>query len=124
MKINLNQGLGYVSVLLNCRNRQILLNNVLLDTGSAGSIFSADRLLEIGLKIEPYDKVRQIRGVGGTEFVFMKTIDRLSVGKLETDNFEIEVGSMDYGIELDGILGLDFMLQAGVIINLKKMEIY
>jgi len=31
---------------------------------------------------------------------------------------------MDYGIELDGIRGLDFMLQAGVIINLKKMEIY
>lgn len=51
--------------------------------------------------------MRRIRGVGGTEFVFMKTIDRLSAGTLETDNFEIEIGAMDYGIELDGILGLD-----------------
>ncbi len=39
MKIHLNRGLGYVSVLLHFRNRQILLNNILLDTALPEAYF-------------------------------------------------------------------------------------
>ncbi|HAO22896.1 MAG: hypothetical protein BWK80_26720 [Desulfobacteraceae bacterium IS3] len=85
--------------------KEIVLDNVLSDTGSAGRIFSADRVSEIGLHIEPYDPIRRIRGIGGTEFIFMKKVDKLCLGELRTDNFEIEVGTMDYGgIESDGII--------------------
>ncbi len=84
------------------------LDNVLLDTGSAGSIFSADSLSNIGLRLEVNDSVHRIRGVGGTEFVFTKCISSLSVGRLQVIDFEIEVGAMDYGFEIEGILGQTF----------------
>jgi len=39
------------------------------------------------------------------------------------EEFEIEIGSMDYGLEIDGILGFNFMKQTGAVINLNSMEI-
>ncbi len=107
------------------RGRHLDLDNVLLDTGSASTIFSADRLLEVDLRCDRTDILNRIRGVGGTEFVFSKTIDRLSLGDLTIADFEIEVGAMDYGFrfELDGIVGMDFLQQVGAVIDLRRRRV-
>jgi hypothetical protein len=89
-----------------------------------GVIFSTDRVLTIGLTYEPDDRVHRIRGVGGTEFVFTKRVDCLVVGELQVNDFQIEVGAMDYGFDIDGIIGLDFLIQVGAIIDLAKLEVY
>jgi hypothetical protein len=123
MKIEIRKGLAYLSVSLICQKREIFIDNVLLDTGSAGTIFSADKMLDAGLKIEPHDKIRRIRGVGGTEFVITKQIDRLYLDGLQVTDFNIEIGAMDYGVEMNGILGLDFLLQAKAHIDLEELEI-
>lgn len=123
MKIHLHQGLGYVTVSLAYQGRSLTLNNILLDTGSAGSIFSVDKMLEIGMRLEPQDAIRRIQGVGGSEFVFIKKLERLSLGEFSIRNFDVEIGAMHYGIELNGIIGMNFLLQVGAIINLKKLEI-
>jgi len=60
--------------------RHLRLENVLLDTGSAGTILDADKVAEIG--------------------------------------------AMDYGIEIDGILGFDFIRTAGLIIDTNKMQVF
>ena len=38
-------------------------------------------------------------------------------------DFKIDVGILDYGFEIDGILGMDFLLEANAIIDLKKKVI-
>jgi predicted aspartyl protease len=113
-----------VNVVLSQGNRQVKLENVLIDTGSASSVFSADKVLEIGLKLEQDDVIHRIRGVGGTEFVFTKQVDRVAVGQLEVKTFEIEVGAMAYGFEIEGIIGLDFLMEVGAVIDLEKMKVY
>ena len=124
MKIRLRDGLPYVTASLTYRGRQLSLEDVLLDTGSAGVIFSTDRVLAIGLTYEPDDMVHRIRGVGGTEFVFTKRVDRLTLSDLQVNDFQIEVGAMDYGFGIDGIVGMDFLIQVGAIIDLAKLEVY
>jgi hypothetical protein len=124
MKIHLRDGLPYVTASLTYQGQQLSFRNVLLDTGSAGAIFSTDRVLTIGLMYEPDDRVQRIRGVGGTEFVFTKRVDSLAVGKLQVNNFQIEVGAMDYGFDIDGIIGIDFLIQVGAILDLAKLEMY
>jgi hypothetical protein len=124
MKIKMESGLPYVQMSLTHKNQHQTLHNVVLDTGSAGTIFSADAVLNIGLQLEPDDIVREIRGIGGTEFVFSKSIDRLALGKFELKNFEIEIGTMDYGFVIDGIVGINFLHQVGACINLAQLEIY
>jgi predicted aspartyl protease len=124
MNIRLGDGLPYVMVSITHHGQQLSLENVLLDTGSVGTIFPTDKVLAIGLQYEADDTVRRIRGIGGAEFVFAKKVDRLSLGELQVNNFEVEVGAMDYGFEIDGILGMDFLTQVGAVIDLAKLEIY
>ena len=123
MKIRLDRGLAYVEAALIFRGRSLLVGNVVLDTGSAGTIFSADRLLAIGVVPEPPDLLRRIRGVGGTEYVFTKRLDLLTTGDIAAEDVEIEVGAMDYGFPADGILGLDFLVRAGALIDLHRLEL-
>ena len=96
---------------------------MLVDTGSASTIVSADRVSGAGLQLEPDDAVHRIRGVGGSEFVFAKRVDKLSVGNLEVNDFEVEVGAMAYGFSIEGIIGMDFLLQVGAIIDLTQMQL-
>jgi hypothetical protein len=124
MRIQVREGLPYVTVTLQYRGQQLDLTNVLLDTGSAGTLFAADQVLAVGLHYEAHDPVQRIRGVGGAEFVFIKRIDRLSVGELQVSDFDIEIGAMDYGFAIDGIIGTDFLLQVGAVIDLARLEIH
>ena len=124
MRIQVWDGLPYVTVTLQYRGQQVDLANILLDTGSADIPFAADQVLAVGLQYEANDSVHRIRGVGGAEFVFIKRIDRLFVGELQASDFDIEVGAMDYGFAIDGIIGTDFLLQVGAVIDLSRLEIH
>ena len=123
MKISLQDGLPYGTATIEFHGKQLSLDNVLIDTGSGGTVFSADKLLAIDLQLEPEDFIHRIRGVGGAEFVFTKRVNLLSLGELAASDFEIEVGAMDYGFELNGIIGTDFLLQAGAVIDLANLDI-
>ncbi|HSN73693.1 MAG TPA: retropepsin-like aspartic protease [Anaerolineae bacterium] len=124
MKIALRHGLPFVSVTIAYQDRQLQLADVLLDTGSAGTVFSVDGVLPIDLLYEADDAVHRIRGVGGAEFVFSKRVDSLSLGELRVNDFNIEVGAMDYGFGLDGILGLDFLMKVGAVIDLAQRDVH
>ena len=99
------------------------MERVLVDTGSAGTVFQVDRLALIGLVQEPQDLIHRIYGVGGDEFVFSKSVDRLSINGLSAASFRIEVGVLAYGLDLDGILGLDFLLHVGAVLDLANRVI-
>ena len=123
MRIEISNGLPFISLKIVYKDKEIVLSRVLLDTGSYSTIISSDKLHEIGLIYEPEDKIRQIRGVGGTEFVFTKELDVLKVDEQVISDFPIEAGSLDYGFELDGILGMDYFIKLRVIIDLDRMQL-
>ena len=124
MKLDLVDGLPYVTATLSYRQQVLTIKNVLVDTGSAGTVFTADTVLEVDLRLEAEDIVHCIRGVGGTEFVFTKRVDSLSIGAIEVKGFEIEVGAMAYGFDIQGIIGMDFLQQVGAVVDLAQLEIY
>ncbi len=123
MNIRLQYGLPFVTVTLRFRGQSLVFNNVLLDTGSASTIFPIEKVLTIGIYPESDDLIHRIRGVGGTEFVFSKRVDQLELNGLIVSNFEIEVGAMAYGFELDGIIGMDFLLATSAHIDLANLNI-
>jgi len=123
MKIRLQYGLPFVSATVEFRGRRLMLADILVDTGSGGTILSVDRVADIGLQYEPDDLVHRIRGVGGSEFVFSKVVDKLLLDELQVTGFEVEVGAMDYGFSLDGIVGMDFLLQTGAVIDLGQLDV-
>ncbi len=123
MQLLLKGNLPFTTVVVCYQEASVKISNVLVDTGSASSIFAADIVESIQIVPSPEDIIHTIRGVGGTEVVFNRQVDYVKVGDFELPNFQIEVGGMDYGFEINGILGMDFFKSSGAIIDLKKMEI-
>jgi predicted aspartyl protease len=123
MHIELKDSLPFVSVTVAYKGESINISNILIDTGSGTTILSADIVSVINLTPSPEDILYTICGVGGNEVVFARTIDFLKVGEKNISSFQVEIGGMDYGFEINGILGMDFLINSGAIINLKSMDL-
>lgn len=123
VKLDLKYGLPFCTVKLSYNGKCMHIDNVLIDTGSGGTVFKMDVVEEIGITIEDDDVIETISGVGGSEFVYKKNLDLIALGDLVLENFKIEVGVMDYGFDINGILGMDFMKKVGAVINLDEMKV-
>jgi len=95
---------------------------VLVDTGAASTIINADLAADAGVYVSPTDTLRRLRGVGGHEHVFTRRVGRFAIGDHGLDDFELEIGEMDYGFQL-GILGMDFLRAARAHIDLDQPTI-
>ena len=124
IKLKVEKGLLFCEIMVKNDGKQLKMENILVDTGSAGTIFKTEVLEEIGIIQEPNDPLEVIRGVGGSEFVFIKLIEEIEIDGLKVCDFQVEVGAMDYGIEMDGIIGLDILMKLGVKIDLSELIIY
>jgi len=123
MQLILKNNLIFTTVTVAYQGAATEISNVLVDTGSATSILAVDAVASIQIEPVLEDIFHSIRGVGGTETVFMRDVDYLQVDQCRLPHFKIEIGGMDYGFEINGILGMDFLIRAKAIINLPEMRI-
>ena len=123
MKLRLKDSLPFVTLTVWHKGETARISAVLVDTGSASTILAADSLIPIGIEPSPDDPLHTIRGVGGIEVVYLHKVDYLEVGESKVAEFEIEVGGMDYGFEINGILGMDYLKTSGAIIDLHEMQV-
>jgi predicted aspartyl protease len=123
MPLTLRDNLPFITITVTYQGSTLDIPQVLVDTGSATTLLAADIVATIGIIPLPQDVLHTLRGVGGTEVVFTHRLDALQVGVRRLTDFEIEVGGMDYGFAMRGILGMDFLTRAGAIINLHEMTI-
>lgn len=123
MNINIEHGIPFIEVIFKHNNSQIVVPNVLIDTGAASSIISVDIALEMGLGPSPTDIIHRVRGVGGYEYVYEKVVKSICIENIEISNFSVEVGDMDYGFNINAILGTDFFIKAKANIDMKNLTL-
>ena len=123
MKFSTFDGLPFIDVQLTINQQVIVVDNVLLDTGSAASLFSVDFLSGYGVLPEPNDRIREMIGIGGREYVFEKMINEIKIDELYLQDTPIQIGSMDYGFQINGILGSNFLIEARAIIDFNDLNI-
>lgn len=123
MRLSLRDELPFMTVSLAYQGQSVSIREVLVDTGSASTLFAADAVAVIGLFPIPTDELRLIRGVGGTEAVFSRRVDYLEVDGRQVEGFEVEIAGMDYGFAINGILGMDFLRRTGAVVDLATLQI-
>jgi hypothetical protein len=86
-------------------------------------MISTDYAAQVGITPDPQDILYVVHGIGGTEVVFSRHVDHLRIGARAVKKFEIEVGKIDTTFDINGILGLDLLLQTSAILNLGTLQI-
>ena len=100
MNLTLRDNLPFLTITISHKGLSLDVTDVLVDTGSASTVFSADALDPLGIEPEPTDILRALRGIGGRELVYSRRVDRVAIGANGVDNFPIEVAGMNYGFAI------------------------
>lgn len=122
MKIQMVDGLPIVSVSLRYKGKVLVLDDILLDTGCSTTIFDTDEVEEVGLYIDRKSgRPRRMYGVGGeSELCYEQIVKELEVDSFLLDSFQIQLGITKETYGFNGILGIDFMIKSGLIIDFKE----
>ena len=123
MKLYYEYGLPFAEIELFNYDKSIKLRKVLVDTGSATTIISTETAIGLGLGPHPDDEISLVRGVGGVESVCEKYVESIVLDTAILKNFKVDVGAMQYGFEIDAIVGMDIFEQAKVIVNFYEMTL-
>ena len=123
MNIEYRDGLLFTTIEILYRGKSKLIDNIVVDTGASQTLISQDVVDDIGIKVSGDDEVVTSYGIGGKEHAFVKIIDKVKLGEFYLDNCSLDFTSFQYD-DINGLLGLDLLLEAGFTIDLKKLRMY
>lgn len=123
MKIIMQDGLPIVSISLTYQGSKMCLDDILIDTGCATTIFDTDEVEQIGLIIDRANgRPKRMYGVGGeSELCYEQTVSGLVIDDFSLNSFQLQLGITKETYGFNGILGVDFMLKSGLIIDFQEM---
>lgn len=123
MNIEYRDGLIFTTIEISYRGKSKIIDNIVVDTGASQTLISQDAVDDIGIKVSGDDEVVTSYGIGGKEHAFVKIIDKVKLGDFYLDNCSLDFTSFQYD-DINGLLGLDLLLEAGFTIDLKKLRMY
>lgn len=126
MKFKMIKGLPVASVALSFQSNNMLLDNVLIDTGCAITIFDTDEVEPIGLTIHPTSgKAVYMYGVGGrSEVCFQQKLHSIIIGGVPLDNFTVQLGLTKIPFGFNALIGSDFFSAAKLQIDFRNCTIH
>lgn len=108
----------YGSLKLTHKGKTKTINKLVIDTGAAKSLISIDAVEDINIYFDNEDFITTVYGIGGPDNSFEKTLDKVEFGARVFKDYKIDFGSFydEYGI--NGLIGLDILKDAEVLIDL------
>jgi predicted aspartyl protease len=123
--LNYKDGLLYASVELTFGNKSTVVENAIIDTGAFHTIILTDYLDDLDIEFSENDELIRASGYGGTQFSSVrKKIDKISIGDISLEDVKIDFGVIDPKDRVNGLIGTDFLREAGVIIDLVDLTLY
>lgn len=123
--LQFKDGLLYTSITLKHEDKSVLVNNVIIDTGAFHTIIATDYLDKMDVEFSANDELVKASGYGGTVcYSVRKKIDYIECGDLSVDNIKLDFGEIDPNERVNGLIGLDFLRKAGVILDLVDLVMY
>ncbi|WP_349239138.1 hypothetical protein [Petroclostridium sp. X23] len=96
-----------------------------MDTGAFHTIILADYLAELDVGFSDDDKLVKACGYGGIEYSSVrKRINRIEMGDIFLENIKLDFGVIDPKERVNELVGLDFLKQAGLVIDFVELNIY
>ena len=123
--LHYKNGLLYASIILREGDKSVIIDDVIVDTGAYHTIILADYLEDLDVAFTEEDELVKSSGYGGLQMSSVrKKIDKVIIGDISLKNMKIDFVEIDPYERVNGLVGLDFLKTAGVIIDLVDLTMY
>lgn len=123
--LHYKNGLLYASIILQEGDKSVIVDDVIVDTGAYHSIILTDYLEDLDVAFTEDDELVKSSGYGGLQMSSVrKKIEKVTIGDISLTNMKIDFGEIDPYERVNGLVGLDFLRSAGVIIDLVDLTMY
>lgn len=124
-QLKFKNGLLYADITLVHENKSIYINDTVIDTGASHTVILPDFLYENSIGFDDSDELVVMSGIGGAEAsAVRKRIDSISIGNIMLEDIIIDFGVVDPKDRINGLIGLDFLKAAKMVIDLDEMAVY
>lgn len=124
-RLKIKDGLLYTSLKLSLQGKAIVINDVIIDTGSFHTILSTNYIDQMEMELTDEDELVKASGYGGAvSYSIRKKIDRIECEDIVLENVKVDFGEIDPNDRINGLLGLDFLMNAGIIIDLVDLTMH
>ncbi|WP_248930351.1 retropepsin-like aspartic protease [Paenibacillus hamazuiensis] len=124
MKIDLVERLLQTSITINYKGQALIIDKLVIDTGASHTLLSVDAVADVGVYFETGDEIISAFGIGGEESCFRKTFDSVTLGDFQIENFKLDVGALHEKLEINGLLGLDLLMAANIVLDLSELTMF
>ena len=124
MRLELRGGLIFTSLYITYKGKTKKIDSIVLDTGAAQSIVSPDAVEELGIMVEPDDRIVTCYGIGGKQYAVAKQVNGIAFGPFKLGDRTIDLGPVDLDGEINGLLGMNMLMEVGAVIDLKNSLLY
>ncbi|HBF7477441.1 TPA: aspartyl protease family protein [Clostridioides difficile] len=112
-------GLLYTDIEILIENKNILVKDIIIDTGASHTIISSSYLEESDIGFNDDDTIVKASGYGGiVQYSVRKLVNKVACGDITLENIKLDFGEIDPEEKVNGLLGLDFLINANLIIDL------
>lgn len=112
-------GLLYTDIEILIENKSILVKDMIIDTGASHTIISSSYLEESDIGFNDDDTIVKASGYDGTvQYSVRKLVNKVACGDITLENIKLDFGEIDPEEKVNGLLGLDFLINANLIIDL------
>ena len=123
-QLRFKNGLLYTDITLVHEGKSIVVSDVIVDTGASHTIILPEYLEMMGFGFSEDDTIVKASGYGRSiQYAVRKSIDKICCGDIEVNNIRLDFGEIDLYERVNGLLGLDFLREAEVIIDLSNETI-
>lgn len=123
--LHYRNGLLYASVILHQGDKSINIDDVIVDTGAFHTIILTNYLEDLDVEFTEDDELVKSSGYGGLQLSSVrKKIDEVRIGDISLTKIKIDFGEIDPYERINGLIGLDFLRAAGVVIDLVDLTMY
>ncbi len=124
-KLQYKKGLLYTSIELKFKEKSIVIEDVIIDTGASHTIIATEYLEEMDIPLLDDDELVKAIGYGGMIcYSIRKRLDEIRCGNLVLEDIKLDFGFIDPKDRINGLIGLDFLIGAKTIIDLVDLTLY
>ena len=120
-KLEFKNGLLYTDIELTHDGKSVTIKDVIVDTGASHTIILPEYLEVMDVGLSEDDTIVRASGYGGSvAYSVRKSINKMSCGDIVVNNIRLDFGEIDPLERVNGLLGLDFLKESKVSIDLEE----